>query len=174
MKSLEQPNDNLRAAILTTEMGINADDVEAYYEFRQKIRQETMEREREARIAANQCIKDLGELYDFKFIESKQYPNHKHFTFKDKKGLEIRGRTFRHTWNGIRLWLYWRDAKNQRKSLMFNYDWHSKEIVYPTNFPKEWSEQRSYTTYDPYIASHLFAHKIANKAMPKGFPYPKK
>jgi hypothetical protein len=176
--SLAHPSTNMKAVLQTREMDVTFDEVDDYRTYLNQIEEERLEQEREYRIATNENLVSLHEQYALQFVTSKQYPTHTHFKFNDRKGLEIKGRTFKPTWGKVRVWLYWKDTKGKLQSLCKEYSMYSKDIRYPSGFPKDWSEHSEYTI-EPRRVAYVIAHRIINRIMSRdvaaaNFVYPSK
>ena len=161
----------LRAVMMTSEMEVSYHDILDYSEYLDKERERKEEEERKLRVTTSPFMKSL-ETHAFEIVESKQYPSHQHFKFKDNTGLEISGRVFSTSWRSRRFWLFWKDASGKKQSRKIDVDSfaHSKILEYPASAPKDWVNRYSASmSHLPYI----IAHRVINKAMPKGFVYPK-
>lgn len=173
LKRIERPSDTMRSVLLTTEMGITADEIDTYATHLCRIRDKELMDERDERIRTNPAILDLVEKREFKFVTSKQYPKHKHFTFKDKKGLEIRGRTFNPGWGKVRVWLSWRDSKNKLQHQVHNYRTNDDAVAYPKGFPRDWTDDGYYSySISTERVPYIIAHRIVERKLKSG-TYPK-
>jgi hypothetical protein len=171
---LESPDTNMKAAILTHDMGVSLNDISDYTTHLSEIETARLKEEREQRIATNEHLVRLWHEHNFQFIKPKQYPTHKNFTFNDKNGLLIRGRIFRFNWSTVRVWMYWKDKKGKSHSSCYNYHRGDNAIHYPNGFPSDWDEDRYYKyTFDTELLCYIIAHKTIQKKMGKGFVYPK-
>lgn len=171
LKRLANPDDNVRAFLLTLEMGVTCDDIDMYNDYRQEQEELQLRAEREERERNNPSIKALEEIYNFKFITAKQYPKHKHFTFKDKNGFDFTGRLFNPCWGRVRVWLTFKNSKGNKQA--FRWDAKATDMVVPKYFPHEWQDY-GYTS-DLNKVARIVAHWAAEHKMPKAaqFNYPK-
>lgn len=169
-RRLANPDENVKAFLLSIEMGVTTDDIDEYQEYREAQETARLKAEREERERNNPVLKSLREDYAFTWITSKQYPRHKHFTFVDKNGIHITGRMFNPTWGRVRVWLMWRDSKGRQQ---FRWDAKHSDMVVPKTFPHDWQDH-NYTT-DLSRAAQVVAHWVVEKKMPKqsGLVYPK-
>ena len=167
LRLITNPDPLMKAVMMTTEMGVTADDVEYYHDHLVKLDDEREMQERELRINNSPLVKSLREDYAFEFITAKQYPNHTHFKFKDKTGLEITGRTFRYSWDTTRAWLSWKDAKKKRHNQRIDIGRYHNIAKLPKEAPKEWSDHSGYA-YGDKMVSQILAWRIAERKLPAG------
>lgn len=167
------PSDTMKAVLQTVEMGVNSDDIEEYTSVLEQRKKEREERETQERIANNPAIRELHDVFRFKYVDSKYLPRHTHFEFIDNNGFRFRGRTFRYSWRITRTWLYWNDKKG--KSMKWSWDAVSSDLNIPVQFPSELKEWGGYTN-NPVRVAQIIAYRVSKKSMPKNseFTYPKK
>ena len=167
------PSDTMKAVLQTVEMGVNSDDIEEYTNLLESRKREREERETQERITNNPAIRELHDVFQFKYIDSKYLPKHTHFEFVDNNGFRFRGRAFRYSWRITRIWLHWNDKKG--KSMKWSWDAVSSDLNIPVQFPSELKEWGGYTS-NPVRVAQIIAYRVSKKSMPKnsGFTYPKK
>jgi hypothetical protein len=174
LSRIKEPNSIMRAVMLTNEMDVSVNEIEKYFEHLSHIRNEELEKEREERIRTTPAIASLVEQHDFRFVTSKQYPKHKHFVFKDKKGLEIRGRAFNHAWGKVKVWLTWKDSKNKVQRMLYNLSYNNKDVYYPKGFPSDWTDNGYYTySINPDRVAYIIAHRVVERKLEPKSVYPK-
>jgi hypothetical protein len=96
-------------------------------------------------------------------VYSKQYPKHKHFSFKTKNGIHVAGRVFRIGWSRFRLWLIHRDKNGKRIAQHFDFS----SITVPKSFPNPWTQW--VTTSSIEQIPMIIAHHVVNNSMPKTY-----
>jgi hypothetical protein len=170
-RRLADPDDQVKAFLLTLEMGIATTDIDEFQQYREEQEDLRIKAEREERERNNPKIKALIEDHAFTWIKSKQYPKHKHFTFVDKNGIPVTGRLFNPSWGHVRIWLTWKEPKGKRQ---FRWDAKIVDMIVPKAFPHEWQEWGHTSNLDRI--AQIVAHWVVEKCMPKqaGFVYPKK
>jgi hypothetical protein len=172
-RRIADPNNIMKAVLLTTEMGLTSDDINEYTTLLEERNREREELEAKQRIANNPAIRELYDDFQFKYIDSKYLPKHTHFEFVDTKGFRFRGRAFRYSWRTTRIWLHWTDKKG--KAMKWSWDAVSSDLNIPASFPSELREWGGYTS-NPVRVAQIIAHRVSKRSMPKnsGFTYPKK
>lgn len=172
-RRMSAPSDTMKAVLQTVEMGIDSDDFEQYTDLLEQRKKERDERETQERINNNPAIRELHDIFRFKYVDSKYLPKHTHFEFTDNNGFRFRGRAFRFSWRITRIWLHWHDKKG--KAMKWSWDTNSSSLVIPSQFPSELNEWRGYTN-NPARVAQIIAYRVSKRSMPKnsGFTYPKK
>lgn len=172
-RRIAEPSNSMRFALSTIDMGVSHSDIEHYIEYLSQ--KEHAEREEARKLAekTNLNIKNLVEQYSFRFVKSKQYPDHTHFAFTAANGIEVKGRIFRYSWRCHRVWTSWKGAKGTLERRMWAA--HHADVTIPAGFPASWTEDYSYTS-DPVRMAYCIAHMINSKSLPKAAKilYPKK
>ena len=169
---LIKPEAEMRAVLLTNEMGVSFDDIETYVSYNEQLRDQAEQAEKQRAFDENHVIMALRD-HKFRQVESKQYPTHYHFEFEDSNGLAIKGRSLRPAWNQMRTWLYWNDKKGKRQH--FKIDCHLQDAIlnFPKNSPVLWTQNYYNRATNNSQAAQVIAYKIIKRGMQKGFVYPK-
>ena len=173
---IKTPTSAMTAVMRTVEMGITSNDIEEYQAELQNRAEAEKERIELEKVTNNPAIKELAEVYNFKWItDSKQYPKHKHYSFTTADGIEVRGRSFITGWQCSRNWLSWKNGDGEKVSKSCDLRGHA---AVPKTFPESWKAWP--ISSDLNILPWIFAHRVINKTMPNGyfdavkFKYPKK
>lgn len=172
-RRMADPNNIMKAVLLTAEMGLTSGDINDYTTLLEMRNREMEELEAKQRIANNPAIRELYDVFQFKYVDSKYLPKHTHFEFVDNNGFCFRGRAFRYSWRVTRIWLHWTDKKG--KAMKWKWDARSSDLMIPKEFPEELKEWGGYTT-NPVRVAQVIAYRVGKKSVPKssGLVYPKK
>ena len=174
----DEPTKAMTAVLRTVEMGVTSSDINNYsYDLEERAEEARMA-ELAALESTNPCIMELTNDHNFKWVNSKQYPNHKHYSFTTKDGILVKGRSFSRGWGNTRNWLSWKDKNG--KSVSTSIDFRGG-INVPPEFPKSWNDGWNTTSnlkHTPMIIANYVIHKKIPNAWLKGFSpkfqYPKK
>jgi hypothetical protein len=166
----------MRGVLLGYEMGVTATDIYEYFQHLSKVEEENDKKEQAAKLEANPIVVYLKE-HEFKFVDGKQYPNHIHFSFKDKTGLEITARLFQLSWRGYRIWLHWKDKSGKKQKMRLDPDRANSNISYqyPASSPAQWTHDGYYKNAfnHPTNLAQVVAYRIIKRSMSREFTYPK-
>jgi hypothetical protein len=174
LRRIANPSELFAVVLRTMEMGVSMEEIHDYTSYLDDLEIQKALDERNARIAGNPALRSLIDDYSYEVIESKQYPKHRNFKFKNRAGLEITGRIFNPRWARARVWLSWRDNKNKLHRQQLQVSMADSCSKYPDSFPEEWiNDGWNKTTLNPERLSFVIAHKIIHRSMGKDFTYPK-
>ena len=161
---MASPTKAMTTALRTIEMGITTRDIDEYAYALEEIAEEEIARAIEEKTVSNPLIAELRDDYGFKWTTSKLYPNHKHYVFLNKDGVQVSGRSFRKSYSIVRNWLSWRDKDGKLVKHMQD----TRDIAIPKGFPESWNTWAS-TTSDVERMPWILAHHIIHKNMPKRY-----
>lgn len=132
------PDEVMKAALLTQEMGITTAMIGQYTDYlnAQEIAAEEVRIQQE--IDANPALNKLKRKYKYQTIENPtRYPKHYHFSFTTADNISVTARMFHPSWACVRTWFEWTDAAG--KTVKVRNDSRFNNFVVPKSFPQSLS-----------------------------------